>query len=89
MCAAGNERRALLVLCGKTPMRGDVRAAVRAIRAEGVHCDVRVTYEARDASWFVRSATKDDPGLVIAGGSATVRILPAIVGASTSRRRIS
>ncbi len=49
-------------------MREDVREAVRAIRAEGVRCDVRVTYEAGDASEFARCAVEDGFGVVIAGG---------------------
>ncbi len=49
-------------------MRDDVRAAVQAIRAEGVRCDVRVTYEAGDASRFARSAAEDGFGVVVAGG---------------------
>lgn len=61
-------RSACLVLHGKAAAREDVRAAVRAVREEGVEVDVRVTWEASDAERFARQAARDGFGVVIAGG---------------------
>jgi lipid kinase YegS len=59
---------ACLILNGKSAMREDVRAAVRAIRAEGEQIQVRVTYEQGDGAQFAREAAASGFGLVIAGG---------------------
>ena len=40
---------ACLVLHGKAAKREDVRAAVRAVRDDGFHVDVHVTWEGGDA----------------------------------------
>ncbi len=59
---------ACLVLHGKAAMRDDVRAAVRAVRDEGISVDVRVTWEAGDAERFARQAAKEGFEVVVAGG---------------------
>jgi len=61
-------RSACLVLHGKAAMRDDVRAAVRAVRDEGVDLEVRVTWEPGDAERFARQAAEEGFGVVIAGG---------------------
>ncbi len=61
-------RSACLVLHGKAAARDDVRAAVRAVRDEGVDLEVRVTWEAGDAGRFARQAAREGFGVVIAGG---------------------
>jgi lipid kinase YegS len=63
---------ALLVLNGKSAAREDVRAAVRAIRAEGAHLEVRVTYEPGDAARSAASASKEGWVVVAGGGDGTV-----------------
>ena len=45
-----------------------MRAAIRAIRAEGAQLDVRVTYEEGDAARFARGASEDGAPVVVAGG---------------------
>jgi hypothetical protein len=57
---------ACLVLHGKAAMRDDVRAAVRAVRNEGCHVDVRVTWEGGDVTRFARDAASSGFGVVIA-----------------------
>jgi lipid kinase YegS len=59
---------ACLVLHGKAAMREDVRAAVRAVRDEGIQVDVRVTWEGGDAERFARQAANEGFEVVIAGG---------------------
>jgi lipid kinase YegS len=59
---------ACLVLHGKAAMREDVRAAVRAVRDEGYHVEVRVTWEGGDAGRFARQAAEAGFGVVVAGG---------------------
>jgi lipid kinase YegS len=49
-------------------MREDVRAAVRAVRDDGFHVDVHVTWEGGDAARFARRAANEGFGVVIAGG---------------------
>jgi lipid kinase YegS len=49
-------------------MRDDVRAAVRALRDEGHAIEVRVTWEASDATRFAHDAARAGAPLVIAGG---------------------
>lgn len=61
-------RSACLVLHGKAATREDVHSAVRAVREEGVHLDVRVTWEAADAERFAAEAARDGFEVVIAGG---------------------
>lgn len=63
-----DSRSACLVLHGKAAAREDVRAAVRAVRDEGVDLEVRVTWEADDAERFARQAAGEGFGVVIAGG---------------------
>jgi len=57
-----------LVLHGKAAGRDDVRAAVRTVRDEGFPIDVRVTWEAGDATRFAREAAEAGRPVVIAGG---------------------
>ena len=59
---------ACLVLHGKAARREDVRAAVRAVRDDGFHVDVHVTWEGGDAARFARRAANEGFGVVIAGG---------------------
>ena len=61
-------RSACLVLHGKAAKREDVRAAVRAVRDDGFHVDVHVTWEGGDAARFARRAANEGFGVVIAGG---------------------
>jgi lipid kinase YegS len=61
-------RSACLVLHGKAATREEVRSAVRAVREEGAHLDVRVTWEAADAERFAAEAARDGCEVVIAGG---------------------
>jgi len=57
-----------LILNGKSGGNQAVRAAVAALREQGVHLDVRVTWEAGDAERYVAEAIADGVDTVIAGG---------------------
>ena len=59
---------ACLILHGKAAAREEVRAAVAAIRTEGLRVDVRVTWEGGDAERFARQAASEGFGIVMAGG---------------------
>ena len=61
-------RTACLVLHGKAAARADVRAAVRSVRDKGHQVEVRVTWEAGDATRFARQAAQSGVDVVIAGG---------------------
>ena len=58
----------LLVLNGKSAGRGDVRAAVAAMRAQGIELDVRVTWEHGDAARHADEAIARGIDTLIAGG---------------------
>lgn len=57
-----------LILNGKAAGNDAVRTAVLAIRGQGVHLDVRVTWEGGDAERYVAQAIADGVDTVIAGG---------------------
>jgi lipid kinase YegS len=57
-----------LILNGKAAGNDAVRAAVLAIRGQGVRLDVRVTWEGGDAERYVAEAIADGVDTVIAGG---------------------
>ncbi|MBD9369628.1 lipid kinase YegS [Xanthomonas sp. XNM01] len=59
---------AWLILNGKSTGDEDVRAAVQALRDEGLRLEVRVTWEAGDAARWVADALAADAGLIYAGG---------------------
>ena len=59
---------AWLILNGKSTGDEDVRAAVQALRDEGLRLEVRVTWEAGDAARWVAGALAADAGLIYAGG---------------------
>jgi lipid kinase YegS len=79
-----DRQSACLVLHGKTALREDVRAAVRAVRDEGHPVDVRVTWEGGDATRFARQAAQAGVDLVIAGGGdGTVNeVVAGLLGAA-------
>src|SRR5262245_13899577 len=83
-----DSRSACLVLHGKAAMRDDVRAAVRAVRKEGVELEVRVTWEAGDATRFARRAAEEGFAVVIAGGGdGTINEVVAGLVDGTDRER--
>lgn len=57
-----------LILNGKSAGDDDLRAAVRAMREDGITLDVRVTWEDGDAERYVADAIRDGVDTVIAGG---------------------
>lgn len=57
-----------LILHGKAAARPPVRAAVAALREQGVDLEVRVTWEAGDSQRLAVEAVKDGVATVIAGG---------------------
>jgi lipid kinase YegS len=61
-------RRHRIILHGKQGANQELRDAVEAVRADGHHVDVRVTWEAGDAGLFAAEAAKDGIDTVIAGG---------------------
>ena len=61
-------RKVCVVLHGKAAMREDVRAAIRAVRDDGLQIDVRVTWEGGDASRFALEAAPNGYEVVVAGG---------------------
>jgi lipid kinase YegS len=65
---ADTQPAACLVLNGKAALRDDVRAAVHAVRDEGHHIAVRVTWEGGDAARYAGEAADSGCGVVIAGG---------------------
>ena len=85
-----DSRSACLVLHGKAAMREEVRAAVRAVRDEGIDVDVRVTWEAGDAERFAREASEEGFGVVVAGGGdGTVSQVAAGIMAAKDSERVS
>lgn len=72
-----------LILNGKAAGDQDLRAAVAALRRQGVRLDVRVTWEAQDADRYVAEAIRDGVDTVIAaGGDGTL----SAVAAALARR---
>jgi len=63
-----NSHRWRLIINGKCAGSDPVRAAVLAMREDGIALDVRVTWEAGDAERYVAEAIADDVGTVIAAG---------------------
>lgn len=65
----GESRRQLrLVLHGKAAARPEVRQAVETLRADGHRVDVRVTWDAGDASRYAKEAVAEGVDIVVAGG---------------------
>lgn len=63
-----SRRRLRLVLHGKAAARPEVRQAVETLRADGHRVDVRVTWEAGDASRYAKEAVAEGVDIVVAGG---------------------
>ncbi|MET1025132.1 MAG: lipid kinase YegS [Pseudoxanthomonas sp.] len=63
-----SQSRWRLILNGKSGGNDAVRAAVTALREQGVDLDVRVTWEGGDAERYVAAAIADGVDTVIAGG---------------------
>ena len=61
-------RRSRISLHGKQGANQEVRDAVEAVRADGHHVEVRVTWEAGDSALFAAEAAKQGIDTVIAGG---------------------
>jgi lipid kinase YegS len=61
-------RRSRIILHGKQGANQEVRDAVDAVRADGHHVEVRVTWEAGDSALFAAEAAKEGIDTVIAGG---------------------
>ena len=57
-----------LVLNGKASDNFELRQAVSALRSEGHQIDVRVTWEAGDATRYALDVASDDQTIVLAGG---------------------
>lgn len=65
--------RVRLIINGKKAGRPDVRAAVQAVRAEGITVEVRVTWERGDGGRLVAEAARDGvPRVIAAGGDGSV-----------------
>lgn len=61
-------RRSRIILHGKQGANQKVRDAVEAVRADGHHVEVRVTWEAGDSALFAAEAATQGIDTVIAGG---------------------
>ncbi|HTL14939.1 MAG TPA: lipid kinase YegS [Thermomonas sp.] len=72
-----------LILNGKAAGDEAVRAAVAALRADGVAVDVRVTWEAGDAARYADEAVGDGVDTLVAGGGDGT--LGAVAGALAER----
>ncbi|GLC61166.1 hypothetical protein PLESTB_001725400 [Pleodorina starrii] len=72
--AAATGRRVSVILHGKRADETDVRAAVAALRSEGVRVDVKVTWESGDVERFVKDIVKSHSAdtIVAAGGDGTL-----------------
>lgn len=80
-----SERKALLILHGKQALNEDVRAAVKARRAEGWELVVRLTWEAGDAQRLVDEALAAGyTQLIAGGGDGTLRDIAQAIALSAS-----
>ena len=80
-----SERKALLILHGKQALNEDVRAAVKARRAEGWELAVRLTWEAGDAQRLVDEALAAGyTQLIAGGGDGTLRDIAQAMALSAS-----
>lgn len=71
-----------LILNGKSAGDDAVREAVAAIRARGIHLDVRVTWESGDAERYTAEAIDAGVGtLVAAGGDGTLNAVVSVLAA--------
>jgi len=66
--SGGESRHLRVVLHGRAASRPDVRDAVREVREAGHRVEVRVTWEAGDATRLTREAVEDGADTVVAGG---------------------
>lgn len=57
-----------LIVHGKAAGRPDLRAAVGALRSEGHHIEVRVTWEGGDSLRLAREAVQEEVSTIVAGG---------------------
>lgn len=57
-----------LILNGKSAGRDDVRSAIQAARDEGIHIDVRVTWETHDAARYAEEGARLADRVIVAGG---------------------
>mgnify|MGYP000873062438 CR=1 FL=1 len=74
-----------LILNGKSAGDEAVRTAVAALRARGVHIDVRVTWEAGDAERYAAEALAESVDTIIAaGGDGTLNE----IGRASCRERV-
>ena len=74
-----------LILNGKSAGDEAVREGVAAIRARGIHVDVRVTWEAGDAERYVAEALDGTVDTIVAaGGDGTLNAVVSVLAASTS-----
>ncbi|MCX5516287.1 lipid kinase YegS [Kaistia algarum] len=66
--------RLRLILHGKAAGDARVRGAIEAVRGDGHEVEVRVTFEAGDASHFAREAVEDESldAIIAGGGDGTV-----------------
>ncbi|MGO3127365.1 MAG: lipid kinase YegS [Luteimonas sp.] len=74
-----------LILNGKSAGDEAVRMAVAALRARGVHIDVRVTWETGDAERYAAEALAESVDTIIAaGGDGTLNAVVSVLAAQTA-----
>ena len=74
-----------LILNGKSAGDEAVRTAVAALRARGVHIDVRVTWEAGDAERYAAEALAEPVDTIIAaGGDGTLNAVVSVLAAQSA-----
>ncbi|EFJ41900.1 hypothetical protein VOLCADRAFT_98149 [Volvox carteri f. nagariensis] len=81
-------RRLSVILHGKRADEADVRAAVAALRSEGVRVDVKVTWESGDVERFVKDIVKARSAdtVVAAGGDGTLNeVVAALIKVKAPR----
>ncbi len=61
-------RKSRIILHGKQAANQELRDAVAAVREDGHHVEVRVTWEAGDSALFAAEAVRDGIDTIIAGG---------------------
>ncbi|KAG2495532.1 hypothetical protein HYH03_006475 [Edaphochlamys debaryana] len=85
---AHGSRRVSVILHGKRADESDVRAAVAALRKEGVRVDVKVTWESGDVEKFVKDIVKarSTDTIVAAGGDGTLNeVVAALIKVKAPR----
>ncbi|MCD9005742.1 lipid kinase YegS [Luteimonas sp. XNQY3] len=74
-----------LILNGKCAGNEAVRTAVAALRARGVHIDVRVTWEVGDAERYAAEALAESVDTIIAaGGDGTLNAVVSVLAAQSA-----